>query len=246
VTYNFKEKESVREIYKLLNEYYQKQQPPKAEGELPENDDGEDDDEEDITKQLSAEIVKTQQETQEKSNLFQAVETGTNNCVFIKTSISVNHRELGFSIINDLFATKMKKTRFSNRLIPIDRVCRANITEITATAGALFDLHFLSGSSTFAINFNRRCNGDVKRDDVIRELAALVTQKNMKNKVNLKNPQKTVLIEIIKGLCCLSVIPDYLKLRKYNLNELRSIDKSSSNVEKTNGNVAETSGIKSD
>ncbi|KAG5680594.1 hypothetical protein PVAND_010090 [Polypedilum vanderplanki] len=237
VTYNFKEKESVREIYKLLNEYYQDQHNAEKNEETPKNKEGSDDEEEeeeDITKQLNAEIDKAKQETKEKSNLFQALETGTNSCVFIKTTIE-DYRNLCFKIVKDLFDTKVKKTRFTNRFIPVDRVCRANITDIVNNAGELFDLHFLKESSTFAINFNRRCNNDIIRDDVIKELAALVTQKNIKNKVNLKFPEKTILVEIIKGLCLISIIPDYIKLRKYNLNEICAIEKTNqTNSESTN------------
>ena len=56
-------------------------------------------------------------------------------------------------------------------------------------AGLLFDLHFLKEPSTFAINFNKRFNNDIQRDEVIKELADLVTMKNIGNTVNLKEPQ---------------------------------------------------------
>lgn len=177
---------------------------------------------------MSAAIDKSKQETQDKKDLFQAVDTGSNNCVFIKTAIE-NYQELAVTIVRDLFETKEKRTKFSNRLIPVDKVCRANIDEIVNNSGALFDLHFLKEPFTFAIIFNRRCNHDIIRDDVIKQLADLVTQKNIRNKVDLKNPQKTILIEIIKGLCLISIIPDYLKLKKYNLNELHSPSSSSNN-----------------
>jgi tRNA acetyltransferase TAN1 len=38
--------------------------------------------------------------------------------------------------------------------------------------------------------------------------------------VNLKEPKKTILVEVIKGLCCITVVTDYITLKKYNLNEL--------------------------
>lgn len=55
---------------------------------------------------------------------------------------------------------------------------------------------------------------------MIRELADLVTMKNPLNKVNLKDAQKSIIVELIKGHCLLSVVPNFLQLKKYNVNEL--------------------------
>lgn len=43
---------------------------------------------------------------------------------------------------------------------------------------------------------------------------------NPENKVDLNNPQYTVVVEIIKNVCCLSVVRDYVLFRKYNLQEV--------------------------
>lgn len=62
-------------------------------------------------------------------------------------------------------------------------------------------------------------------------MADLIASKNNKNKVDLKNGQVCVLVEVMKGLCCLSVLPDYFLLKKYNLAELCN--------EETEGKAAE-------
>lgn len=38
--------------------------------------------------------------------------------------------------------------------------------------------------------------------------------------MDLTNPQYTVVVEIIKAVCCLSVVKDYVLFRKYNLQEV--------------------------
>lgn len=43
---------------------------------------------------------------------------------------------------------------------------------------------------------------------------------NPENKVDLNNPQYTIVVEIIKSVCCLSVVKDYVLFRKYNLQEV--------------------------
>lgn len=212
VTCNFKERDSIRECYGLLNEYHNKiSKDVKVEEKPEENDD-------DIASQLQDQITKTKQETKERSQKFQQIDTGVPNLIFIKASID-NTLELGTMIIRDLAETKKKKTKFTLRLLPIETVCKAQMSEITQAAEKLFDKHFME-PVTFGINFNRRYNNDVSRDEVIKKLADIVTSKNPLNKVHLKEPQRSIIVEVVKGHCLLSVVPDYVQLKKYNVNEL--------------------------
>lgn len=202
----------------MLNEFYEEEE---NKGIATEKDDtdGDDNDEDDITNQLSIEINKAKQESKDKACLFQAVDSGSNGVSFIRTSVE-NHYDLGIKIIRKLAELKTKRSRFTNRLLPIESVCKANVEDITDSAGKLFDKHFLRESSTFSIIFNKRLNNSIHREEIIKQLADLVVQKNIGNKVNLKNPEKTILVEVIKGLCLLTVLPDYLELKRFNLNEL--------------------------
>jgi len=66
---------------------------------------------------------------------------------------------------------------------------------------------------------------------------------NPENKVDLNNPQYTIVVEIIKNVCCLSVVRDYVLFRKYNLQEVVKSNKDdtqqnpSSLTEEQNSNV---------
>lgn len=150
---------------------------------------------------------------------FKSVETGAKNCCFITTTLK-DPKELALKILRDLNETKKSKTRNILRLMPIEVVTRANLKDIMDGAGALFDKYFLKEPKTFAIIFNRRFNNDIERTKVIEELAGLVSSKNINNKANLKNPDLAIIVEVIKGLCLISVVPEYFQLRKYNLLEI--------------------------
>lgn len=150
-----------------------------------------------------------------------AVSTDVANCVFIKASIE-NPVELGVKIVRNIAETKISKSKFILRFLPIEKICRANIPDITDAAGLLFDKYFIKEPKTYSIIFYRRYNNSINRDEVIKVLADLITLKNNKNKVDLKTGQVCVLVEVMKGLCCLSVLPDYFLLKKYNLVELCS------------------------
>uniref|UniRef100_A0A8C2PWX3 THUMP domain containing 1 n=1 Tax=Cyprinus carpio TaxID=7962 RepID=A0A8C2PWX3_CYPCA len=49
---------------------------------------------------------------------------------------------------------------------------------------------------------------------------SLVGKLNPLNKVDLTNPELSIIIEIIKTVCCVSVLKDYMLFRKYNLQEV--------------------------
>lgn len=218
-TCNTREKDCVRECYNVLNQYADELYGPRNTEEESETKDNPVQEEKDVSDELLKNIDDTKTESKEQKFRFQLVDTGSKNCLFIKTTLS-DPVELGHKIAKDIVTTKVQKTRYLLRLVPIEDVCKANLKDIIDTAGAIFDKYFLKEGKTFSIIFNRRYNNEVKRDEIINELAELVASKNVKNKVDLKNPELSVIVEVIKGLCCLSVIPEYISLKKYNLVEL--------------------------
>ncbi|XP_037933645.1 THUMP domain-containing protein 1 homolog [Teleopsis dalmanni] len=231
-TCNFKTKECIRECYNILNHYADELYGTEDGVKLNEDEQSEkigDDIADCLQKEIS---VTKDKDQQQKRCRFQAVDTGASNCIFIRTTVA-NPIELGAHIAMDLKEKGAQKCRFLQRLVPIEIVCRANLKDILSAAGKLFDKYFLKESCTFAISFNRRFNNSIDRDETIRELAVLIQSKNAKNQVDLKFALKTVIVEIIKGLCCLSVIENYYKLRKYNLIELTKLSENVNSEEHT-------------
>lgn len=248
-TTNFREKECVRECYNILNQYADElyglddftklkdaaQPKNHATGgngtvhsgvddkvtvkDVPSSDD-ENDEEEDIATTLENDIKASLVAGKSKDRRFQQVETGSSNCVFIRTTL-VDPVDLAARIVKDLSVSHKAITRNVLRFIPVETICKANVTDIVNAAGPLFDKHFLNApSTTFSVVYNKRCNETIKRDEIINELAQLVTLKNMTHKVDLKNAHYSIIVEVIKGLCCLSVVPEYMQMKKYNLTEL--------------------------
>lgn len=240
-TTNFREKECVRECYNVLNNYADElygteqldyavdDQVPAAdnttsieEPSKPSADDHDEEEEEDIATTLANEIksVTAANAKSNKKRRFNHVATGASNCVFIKTALR-DPRRLAVHIVRDVADNRKHITRNVLRFVPVEAVCKANVVDIKNAAGQLFDKYFLNvPPTTYSIVYNKRCNNDLNRDEIIRELADLVDTKNREHKVDLKNGHIAVLVEIVKGLCCLSVLPDYMKLKKYNLAEL--------------------------
>ena len=64
---------------------------------------------------------------------------------------------------------------------------------------------------------------------------------NPKNKVDLTSPELTIIVEVIKAVCCVSVVKDYTLYRKYNLQEVVKDEptKADGNTAKTEPNTTE-------
>jgi len=219
-TCNFREKDCQRESYNILNTYSDQLYGNVEDCASSPKTNDEDEEEDDISKELQNEIDSIKASNKKKQNRFQHVDTETSNLVFIKTTIA-DPVELGSYIMNQIASTKKSVSRFLLRFVPVEVVCKANIEDIKTAAGKLFDKHFLNCTpKTYSIVINKRYNNIIQRDDIINELASLVNFKNIQHKVDLKNAEYSVIVEILKGICCLSVLPNYLKWKKYNISEL--------------------------
>ncbi|KAH8371519.1 hypothetical protein KR093_007841 [Drosophila rubida] len=209
-TCNMNEKACVRECYNLLNYYADELY--KSEPDTSKDCDYDSDD-------FDAAIAKCKEEFSHRNARFQNVDTGTTNCLFIRTKLE-DPVELGKYIVEDIIKTAKPMSRFILRLVPIEAVCRANMPDIINAAGLLFDKYFLKEPTTYGIIFNHRYNQQIKRDHIIKELADLVNAKNIGNKVDLQHAKKSIIVEVLRGWCLLSVIDNYLGCKKYNLAEL--------------------------
>ncbi|XP_043647773.1 THUMP domain-containing protein 1 homolog [Drosophila teissieri] len=261
-TCNINEKACVRECYNLLNHYADILYGPEKPENEPENkqpeeagaagDAGKDErkpatggaSEDDDDDDLEAAAAKCREKLSQRKVRFQNVDTNTTNCVFIRTQLE-DPVALGKHIINDIATTGKSMSRFVLRLVPIEAVCRANMPDIISAAGLLFDKHFLKEPTSYGIIFNHRYNQQIKRDQIITQLAELVNSKNVGNKVDLKEAKKSIIVEVLRGWCLLSVIDNYLESKKFNLAELanpsnkKSSDAKSESSEDSKGNNEE-------
>ena len=135
------------------------------------------------------------------------------------------------------------RSRHVMRLVPADDVCFAGMDEIKKAAKALIDARFTAFEAnrshdseppvktpadvssdaslratkkkkTFAVAFASRANSSLKRAEVIDAVADLVPKGEWS--VDLSTPDLTILVEVIKGTCCLSVVREYYGMLKYN------------------------------
>ncbi|XP_058943579.2 THUMP domain-containing protein 1-like [Pocillopora verrucosa] len=221
VTCNERENLCVREAYNVLNEYADKLYGP--EHSLQDNDSVNESDSEDIEDALAKEVKQLQETKTEKR--FQAVLTGAVNVIFIKTNLpdSKDPTDLVHTVLNDMLEKGCKKTRHCQRFLPISGSCHANKEEMKKLAEQLFQSSFFAEDvkpSTFSVMYKSRNNSSIHRDDTISALASIVMNAGKGHTVNLNNPDLAICVEIMKNVCCMSVVKDFMKLRKYNIHEV--------------------------
>ncbi|KAK3091036.1 hypothetical protein FSP39_016657 [Pinctada imbricata] len=261
VTCNKHEKEAVREMYNLLNEYadvlYGREKLKwrsdgkeeekgedcdQASAEVKEKKEEdcsqvdtvvqeekgeecgsneEDSEEGDIEKAMNKEIkdIKDSQKTERR---FQNTNTKVSNCIFIRTTLE-DPCALVHHIFTDLASSKQQKTRSAIRILPISDSCKAFDEDIKKLAEKLFRSYFETEYGcglAFTIMFKTRNNSGIGRDSVIPMLGQIIRDLNPLHRINHINPDFTVLVEIVGNICCMSVVRDFFKFRKYNLHEV--------------------------
>ncbi|KAH0631914.1 hypothetical protein JD844_019815 [Phrynosoma platyrhinos] len=227
ITCNMNERKCVAEAYSLLGEYGEQLYGPEKftdheESRLSghEEEEEEEEEEDDAEAALKKEVDQIRASTEQKLRRFQSVESGANNVVFIRT-LGVEPEKLVHHILKDMHTTKKKKTRVILRMLPVSGTCKAFVEDMKRYSETFFEPWFKSPQKgTFQIVYKARNNSHLSRVKVINELAGVVGHLNPENKVDLNNPEFTIVVEIIKNICCLSVVKDYVLFRKYNLQEV--------------------------
>ncbi|CAG8531407.1 11976_t:CDS:2, partial [Ambispora gerdemannii] len=150
--------------------------------------------------------------------------------LFNETNPPVDPTNFVHYILSDLYDNKLKKSRFIQRLTPITKACYADMPEIIVLAKEVIGAHFHSQDEItkeekknihYSIVPRIRNNKMIDRTQLIDTLAGIVGKQHT---VNLDNPELAVLVEVFKNVCGISVVRDYLKFKKFNLELIPSTD----------------------
>lgn len=221
ITCNMNQRKCTAEAFNLLNEYAEELYgPEKLEDNDGSSSEEEEADEEDVAAALKKEVAQLQASGTKQQRRFQVLQSGANNVIFIKTH-NLESDKLVHHILTDLHTTKKKKSRVILRMLPVTGTCKAFPEDMLKYLTTFLEPWFKTpNSATYKIAFKARNSSHNKRDDIIKSIAGLVGKLNRKNKVDLTSPELTIIVEVIKAVCCVSVVKDYTLYRKYNVQEV--------------------------
>ncbi|KAI9140386.1 hypothetical protein BKA69DRAFT_526610 [Paraphysoderma sedebokerense] len=212
-----KERQAAAEIFDLAHEYIEKFYP-----ELMTTESISDNEDLSIEDQMAKE-VETLQSENNKSNsndkLLQVRDTGIDCLVFLKIDKRVNPADLVEKMMDDLMENKKHRTRHVQRVVPFQTICKADTDKIVESAKPIVEsvFHTPEGKTlSFAVQCRIRNNDRVHQQKTIVKVAELLEG----YKVDLNNPDYTILIEVFKTYAGISLVKSYKKFRKFNLMEL--------------------------
>ncbi|KAJ1797654.1 hypothetical protein LPJ59_002998 [Coemansia sp. RSA 2399] len=171
----------------------------------------------DIEDEIAREVAMMKSEKAPK--LFRYLPTTIECIVYIKCHKAIDPERLVQFMFADLAKTRQRKTRYTSRLIPAKVTTTSKLDAIVLAANKV--AHDLLAEdaepTTFALVINIRCCDDLKRDEIIKAVAAPL---DIKHKVDLKNAKYTLVIEAFKSICTIGLVEDYNALRRFNLQTL--------------------------
>ncbi|OAD66669.1 hypothetical protein PHYBLDRAFT_160554 [Phycomyces blakesleeanus NRRL 1555(-)] len=218
-----KEPAAVKEITDVFYQY--------AETLYPEAEDDEEevDEDEDIEATIAREVaaLKKQSSAGGKKK-FSNIATGTTCLAFIKTAPPVDPCAFVHQILTDMNTTQVKKTRYISRLLPVQNTCKSSLESIEQLAKELvapkFNVPNANGEikpRTFAVMARIRNCTKLDRMEVTMKLAGIVGQPHV---VDLTNPELMIIVEVIQNVCMMSIVEDFYKLKKYNIESLLGVN----------------------
>lgn len=114
-------------------------------------------------------------------------------------------------------------SRHCVRVIPVFGTCYARAELAANVAVKVVKERFPRISPgvgvSYAIVYRSRLNNSVKRDEFIKHIADAIHKHEPRYTVNLTKPDVVLIVEILKGSCCIGVFGKYYQLAKLNLRE---------------------------
>ncbi|CAL1391050.1 unnamed protein product [Linum trigynum] len=153
------------------------------------------------------------------------LDSGCNGVVFVqmrKRDGGPSPKDVAQHMMTTLASTKKHVSRFLLRMLPVEASCYPSDEEISRAIAPLVAKHFPVDAPEphkFAVMYEARANSGIDRAKIINAVAKAVPEPH---KVDLSNPNKTIIVEIVKTVCLIGVVEKYKELSKYNIRQLTS------------------------
>lgn len=213
-----KEGQAVKELYSLFSEYAEKLAGGKGGANDLEGGNSCGKEKLSVEDTIAAELEELSRPT--SKNKLKSINTSTECVVFIQLD-GTDPVALVHTLLTDIYETQTRQTRFSHRFVPFSETCHASMESIEKTARKILEPHFHDDASTEQKTFKivpriRQCDR-VSRDDLIKCIADIVGDRH---KAEMENPELVIMVETFRNVCGISVVRDYVKLKRYNAAEL--------------------------
>ncbi|GAV65037.1 THUMP domain-containing protein [Cephalotus follicularis] len=156
---------------------------------------------------------------------FVNLDSGCNGVVFVqmrKRDGDPGPKDIVQHMMTSAAATRKHMSRFILRVLPVEVACYASEEEISRAIKPLVEQHFpveTQSPQKFAVLYEARANTGIERMKIINSVAKSVPGPH---KVDLSNPDKSIIVQIVKTVCLIGIVEKYKELGKFNLRQLTS------------------------
>lgn len=148
-----------------------------------------------------------------KDKIFLAIRMHVVPCmIFIASKSSLMPSQMA----EQIFAADRKPTRYIQRLIPVDVMCYANITDIQSSIKPMLDSVFNTNGTrpSFAVIVEQRMNSSLGKVGLIEMIAEMIGGRGY---ADLKQPNFVIMLQIVKNVVGIGIIKEYYQKQKMNL-----------------------------
>ena len=164
-----------------------------------------------------------------KSWVFKLHPVGVRGATFIKMKVpekdaawAPRPTQLAQQLMERTRDTGVSRCRFASRVLPVEHSCFCKVEDMRALAAKVLPAAFAEEERvTFSVVYEHRAAAKQDRVEVIDAFAKAVPERHG---VDLRSPQRTILVQLVKGTCAVSVVEGFRGLCKYNLKTLVGLD----------------------
>ncbi|WWC90599.1 uncharacterized protein L201_005535 [Kwoniella dendrophila CBS 6074] len=179
--------------------------------------DGEGDDHLDFEAQLKKDLESMDQS--KKSKRFQLCYHDIICVIHINVLPPLSPHKLVRHIMEQAESSAKTQLKWCKRIIPINGSSGATVKQLSELAAGIVKDGFTTEDGKalkFAIDTNSRQSEKLDRMRMIHTVAEEVTKLDKGHSVDLKNPDKTILVELYKNTVGIAIVEDYERFKKYN------------------------------
>ncbi|CCX33795.1 tRNA acetyltransferase [Pyronema domesticum] len=193
------------------------------------------DDDEDIEAAIKRELAeaKGQGQKKKKSGPITPVKLDVECVAFFKLKFPLVPTDIVTALCETASSASAGsiRSKYAHRLTPVTKTGKATLEGLKEVAKDVLAPYFHSGQEgvKFAIRPTTRNHNTLKRDEIIKTVAGCV---GPAHKVDLKDYDVLILVELYKNTCGMSVVKDFEKYKRFNFGQLQ-IDASQTEEEKT-------------
>lgn len=219
-------------MYNLLNEYADEMYGAEFDKKGSDADSDDSSEEEDMEKAMAKETSALKQ-VNSKERRFQNTMTKTKNVVFIRTTLDDPDR-LVHEIFRDGLEKQVKKTRYAQRILPVKVICKTDLKSLEAGLTEVLKPYFATEFGV-GLKYTAQCkiryNNSVARTVILTSLGKIVKEMNPLHTLCHDEPDLVIIIEVVMQVCCLSVVKDFFKFRRYNYEQIFNLVGDSGSIE---------------